>query len=90
MNQITALVDDFYNFLRQKTTITLDAVTTWTKITTPFLGLFNDSIEIYAKKEKGKVILSDDGETIHNLELSGVSISRSAKRKEMLERILLN
>lgn len=90
MNQITALVDDFYNFLRQKTTITLDDVSTWIKITTPFLGLFNDSIEIYAKKEKGKVILSDDGETIHNLELSGVSISRSAKRKEMLERILLN
>ncbi|MDP2173002.1 MAG: DUF1828 domain-containing protein [Candidatus Cloacimonadaceae bacterium] len=54
------------------------------------MGLFNDSIEIYVKKEKEKLILSDDGETIHNLELSGVSLSRSAKRKDILESILLN
>ncbi|MDP3113614.1 MAG: DUF1828 domain-containing protein [Candidatus Cloacimonadaceae bacterium] len=90
MNPINALVDDFYKFLRQKTTVNLDNVTNWTQITTPFLGLFNDSIEIYVKKEKEKLILSDDGETIHNLELSGVSLSRSAKRKDILESILLN
>ncbi|MEN6444768.1 MAG: DUF1828 domain-containing protein [Candidatus Cloacimonas sp.] len=90
MNPIESLVDEFYKFLRQKTIMDLDKVTNWTRITTPFVGLFNDSIEIYAKKDKGNILLSDDGETIHNLELHGVSIFRSPKRKDILENILLN
>ena len=90
MNNINHLIDDYYNFLRSKTFLQQDEVSLWTCITTPFLGLFNDKIEIFAKKDNGKIILSDDGETIHNLELSGVSFSRSPKRRDMLDRILLN
>jgi len=52
--------------------------------------LFNDSVDIYAKKNDGKIILSDDGNTLRDLELSGLEISRSPKRKEILERILIN
>jgi len=90
MNAITELIDEFYGFLRQKTVLSYDEKTDWTQISTPFLGVFNDSIDIFAKRDNGKIILSDDGETLHNLELCGVSISRSAKRKEFLNSIMRN
>ena len=90
MNWIDQLIDDYYQFLRQKTVITELPSSEWVEISTPFTDVFNDTIEIYAKKGNGKIILSDDGQTLKNLELSGVEISRSQNRKEMLERILLN
>ena len=90
MNWIDRLIDDYYRFLRQKTVITELPSSDWIEISTPFTDVFNDTIEIYAKKSNGKIILSDDGQTLKNLELSGIEISRSQNRKEMLERILLN
>jgi hypothetical protein len=47
-------------------------------------------VDIFAKKEGNKIILSDDGNTLRDLELSGLEISRSPKRKEILDRILIN
>ena len=90
MNEINELVDEFYKFLRQKTFVNQDEVTKWTQIATPFLGLFNDNIEIFVKKENGKFLLSDDGETIRNLDLIGVPISRSVKRKGIMDSIMMN
>jgi len=90
MNWIDKLVNDYYSFLKQKTIITEIPTSEWIEISTPFTDVFNDTIEIYAKKQNGKIILSDDGHTLKNLELSGVEISRSANRKEMFERILFN
>lgn len=90
MNWIDQLLSDYYRFLKQKTIITEIPSSDWIEISTPFTDVFNDTIDIYAKKQNGKIILSDDGRTLKNLELSGVEISRSANRKEMLERILLN
>lgn len=90
MNWIDQLLSDYYRFLKQKTIITEIPSSDWIEISTPFTDVFNDTIDIYAKKQNGKIILSDDGQTLKNLELSGVEISRSANRKEMLERILLN
>lgn len=59
-------------------------------ISTPFLGLFNDTLEIYAKRrEDGQIILSDDGKSLHNLNLVGVSISRSPERREIVEKLLV-
>lgn len=90
MSWIDQLINDYYRFLRQKTVITELPSSEWIEISTPFTDVFNDTIEIYAKKGNGKIILSDDGRTLKNLELSGVEISRSHNRKEMFERILLN
>ncbi len=80
---------EYYNWLREKTVVTKDERTGWIAITTPFLGLFNDNIEIYAKLDNGKLILSDDGMTLANLELAGVPVLRSPKRKKWLEMVLL-
>lgn len=90
MNQwINELINKYYDFLKERTTIVTDTGTDWAVISTPFIGLFNDTLEIYAKKNNGKILMSDDGVTLKNLELTGAAIARSPKRKELLERILL-
>lgn len=90
MSWVDSSIKQYYDWLKERTFVSKDEQTGWSMISTPFYGQFNDSIEIYAKMVDGKVILSDDGMTLSNLELSGVSISRSPKRKEWLEMILLN
>ena len=83
-------MNDYYAFLKEKTLVTTSDSSNWVEISTPFLGLFNDTVDIFAKKEGHKIILSDDGNTLRDLELSGLEISRSPKRKEILDRILIN
>lgn len=90
MNWINKLMDDYYAFLKEKTLVTANSSSDWLEISTPFVGLFNDTVDIYVKKEGAKIILSDDGNTLRDLELSGLEISRSPKRKEILDRILVN
>ncbi|MFN4299869.1 MAG: DUF1828 domain-containing protein [Thermaurantimonas sp.] len=86
---INELINKYYDFLKERTTIVTDTGTNWAVISTPFIGLFNDTLEIYAKKDNGKILMSDDGITLKNLELTGAAITRSPKRKDLLERILL-
>lgn len=90
MNWINSLMTDYYSFLKQKTLVTESSSSDWIEISTPFTGLFNDTVDIYAKQAGNKILLSDDGNTLRNLELSGMEISRSPKRKEILDRILIN
>lgn len=89
-NWVNELIDNYYDFLKGRTSVITETGTDWAVISTPFIGLFNDTLEVYAKKENGKILLSDDGVTIKNLELIGSQISRSPKRKDLLDRILLN
>lgn len=88
-NWINELIGNYYNFLKQKTAVITETGSNWVVISTPFIGLFNDTLEIYIKKENNKILLSDDGVTLKNLELVGSVISRSPRRKDLLERILL-
>ena len=89
MNWLSEQVDSYYDWLRSKTHLPAEGNNGWNFISTPFLGLFNDTLEIYAKKQDDSIILSDDGKTLHDLELMGVSFSHKT-RKEMLKRVLLN
>ena len=89
-NWVNDLIDKYYDFLKGRTTAFTDTGTNWAVISTPFLGLFNDALEVYAKKDNDKILLSDDGVTVRNLDLVGSTISRSPKRKELIDRILLN
>lgn len=90
MNWIDPLIENYHQFVRNRTHIKIDQSSEWAVINTPFLDLFNDGIEVYVKKSAGKIILSDDGITLKNLELCGVNFNRSNSRREILERILLN
>lgn len=90
MNDLSRIIDDYYHWLSAKTHLIEDEKTGWTAISTPFTGIFNDGIEIYCKRQNGKWILSDAGETTNSLEESGISIGRSPKRKQFVERIVKN
>ena len=90
MNWINTYVDDYYSWLREKTIIQQGTTTDWFLIDTPFLGAFNDTIEIYAQRNDNHLKLSDNGETLSNLELQGLQIQGSKTRRNLLDSILLN
>lgn len=90
MNWINTSVSNYYNWLREKTHINQGENSDWFLITTPFIGAFNDTIDLYAKKNGDNITLSDSGETLGNLELQGLFIQGSKKRKDILETILIN
>ncbi len=90
MSWIDNSIEQYYTWLKDKTFVNKSEASGWYVISTPFLGTFNDTIDIYAKLEGDKILLSDDGQTLKNLNLVGVSINRSSKRKEWLDMILLN
>jgi hypothetical protein len=56
-------------------------------ITTPFLNRYNDHIEIYLTQENGEFVLTDDGETLADLNFVGVNIY-TPKRKNIFEQII--
>jgi hypothetical protein len=89
-NWINDSILGYYDWLRSKTYTLQDRETGWYVITTPFVGLFNDNIEIYAQSQDDKILLSDDAQTLSNLKLLGASLTSSPKRKEWLDMILLN
>lgn len=59
------------------------------RITLPYLDRNNDCTEIYIKvNDDGSYHLTDDGETIGELELSNFDVFSSKRRKEILSSIL--
>jgi hypothetical protein len=85
--EIERLVDSYRAWLRQKTSIReIDA--SWVEITTPYLDRHNDSLQIYAKRSNGGYLLTDDGNTIADLESSGCNL-QTPKRQDLL-RVTLN
>lgn len=90
MDWIEEKISAYYSWLKDNTDIREHKETGWFSVSTPFVGLFNDNIEIYVKKEKDKVVLSDDGETLTNLAYAGVDVFRSTRRNKHLQKILLN
>jgi hypothetical protein len=90
INEINKLVEDYYGFLKGHTSVITNTGTPWSVIYTPFLGLFNDTIELYIKNQEDKIRISDDGVTFKNLERIGTQINRSQKRKDIVNGILIN
>lgn len=90
MSWLNSYVDDYYNWLKKKTIISSSHNSDWAIIDTPFLGAFNDTIELYVLQKNGKILLSDNGETFNNLSLLGINIQGSKKRRDFVDAILLN
>ncbi|WP_031528792.1 DUF1828 domain-containing protein [Dyadobacter crusticola] len=90
MTRANTLINDYYGWLKSKTVVIPDERTEWVAIQTPFIGLFNDTIEMYAQKVGQKILLSDNGDTFQNLELVGAAVNRVGERRNLAERILLN
>ena len=86
MNNISPLIDTYYEWLKDETTF--ENVKDWVEITTPYLDRHNDYIQIYLKKEGEQYLLTDGGATIDSLEQEGCSLS-GENRKSLL-RLILN
>jgi len=67
------LVNAYIEWLRQN--ISIKEINGMYEITTPFLDRHNDHLQIYVKKSDGWLILTDNGQTITNLRLSGFEIT---------------
>jgi hypothetical protein len=85
MDEIRALMDQYVAWLRSKTT--LRQVADWIEITTPYLDRHNDYLQIYARRQNGNYILTDDGYILDELELSGCRLE-SPKRLALLQMTL--
>ena len=85
MSEVDSLVDEYWTWLRQHTS--LREIGDWTEITTPFLDRHNDCLQIYAQRDGDRFVLTDDGYTISDLETSGCSLD-SPKRQELLRTAL--
>lgn len=60
-------------------------------ITTPFLDMYNDYIElVIAQGNTSKYIISDDGYTINELGLLDINLNRKSKRRDYFQSILIN
>lgn len=82
---INKYIDDYLKWLRSE--ITFSKLGEYYEITSPFLDLYNDYVQIYVKQENGKIFFSDDGFTIKTLESHGFNMSPS--RKKQMESILI-
>lgn len=85
-NEIEQLLDQYRAWLKDRTV--LREIDDWVEITTPFLDRHNDYLQIYARRNDGRYLLTDDGYVIEDLELSGCRLHTS-KREELL-RMTLN
>jgi hypothetical protein len=86
LNDIEKLLDQYNAWLKNNTN--LREIDDWVEITTPYIDRHNDQLQIYARRENGHFVLTDDGYTIHDLENSGCNLG-TPKRQELL-RMTLN
>lgn len=79
------LVDNYVGWLRERFAFSeVDGVC---EISTPFVDHRNDHIDVYVKRQPdGTLVLTDGGDTVQDLDLSGVDLS-SPHRRRMLDTI---
>lgn len=85
MNEIETLLESYWDWLRDRTMVR--EIEDWAEITTPFLDRHNDYLQIYARRENGAYVLTDDGYTVGDLEQSGCTLD-TPKRQGLLRATL--
>ncbi len=81
-NELHSLMERYFTWLKDKTSLR-QVGDEWTEITTPYLDRHNDYIQIYIKREDGGYLLTDDGDTIQDLEQAGCNLE-TPKRHRLL------
>jgi hypothetical protein len=79
------LIEAYLRWLRQG--LSAEEVEGACELTTPFLDRHNDHFQVYAVKENGKIILSDDGYVLADLRASGLELT-TPKREAVLQATL--
>ena len=85
IEEVQSLLDRYWIWLKDRTS--LHQVGDWIEITTPYLDRHNDYLQIYAKRANSGFVLTDDGYTVEDLEMSGCKID-SAKRQDLFKTTL--
>ena len=80
IEEVHSLLDQYWNWLRAKTN--LRQIGDWVEITTPYLDRHNDYLQIYARRQNGGFVLTDDGYILEDLEQSGCKLD-SPKRQAL-------
>jgi len=85
IDEVRDLLDRYVAWLKDKTT--LRQINDWVEITTPYLDRHNDYLQIYARRQNGGYLLTDDGYVLEDLQRSGCGLD-SEKRQALLKMTL--
>lgn len=86
ISEAQSLMEGYWRWIKDKTTLR-DVGDGWTEITTPYLDRHNDYLQIYARREDERYLLTDDGYVLGDLALSGCKIE-GGKREALLKTTL--
>jgi hypothetical protein len=86
VQEIDQLLRNYRDWLKHRTTLR-EINGAWVEITTPYLDRHNDALQIYARRENGSFVLTDDSYVIHDLEASGCKLD-TQKCKDLLQMTL--
>lgn len=76
------LIHSYTEWLKQK--INYKEINGHFEVTTPFVNHINDQIQFYLKRDdRDRIFMTDDGDTLNNLEMAGVDVSTPARQKEL-------
>lgn len=78
MDDIRRHLDAYHAWLKDRSA--LRQIGDWVEITTPYLDRHNDYLQIYARRENGGYLLTDDGYTIRDLEQDGCKIESTSRQ----------
>jgi len=79
------LIDAYVGWLRQG--LSIEEVGGACELTTPFLDRHNDHLQVYAVRNNGNILLSDDGYVLSDLRTSGLEID-TQRRRNILDSVL--
>lgn len=83
--------DIYFKWIDRKIKFTPSKGNNFITITTPFLDMYNDYIElIIYKSENSEYIISDDGYTVDELKLLDINLNKKSRRKNYFQSILTN
>lgn len=77
---VESYLDGYLKFLKDKS-FEMKVNDRVSKLSLPFLDALDDYTEIYIIKENNEYIITDNGETLSNLEFNGVEINSHARKK---------
>jgi hypothetical protein len=79
------LINSYVDWLRHG--LSVEEVDGACELTTPFLDRHNDHLQVYATRQNGNIVLSDDGYILSDLRTSGLEVD-TPKRKMVLESVI--
>jgi hypothetical protein len=82
IEEIRELVSNYADWLRDKSVLR-EIGSDFVEITTPFLNRHNDYTQIYIQRLNGSFLITDGGETIEDLRMSGCDLE-TKKRRDLL------